>query len=315
MPTSQVTRSLGSLAIAVATAAMGVPAHAATIAPTLPAALVAPSLSPDNAEGKRKAIRDAAKEDIEAENYAAAAETLVENAALLGDPVTTMEAAELHIEQAAKDRDTEQCEQAIEVASVALDILHFYDEVAAGETRSTWKVIDPADAADMITEAEGIIERAESLIEEIEQEEAAAAAGDGDDGGGAAAPVDKPPREKKPGTGLLIGGAVATGVGVAGLSMAIAGLVISRSKQKEVEELMRPADDDEIAALDDEGKRANLIAFVGAGIGAVGFAVGVPLLIVGLKKRKEGGTTAATSLRVAPAITRTSSGLSLSGRF
>ena len=143
----------------------------------------------------------------------------------------------------------------------------------------------------------------------------AAAAADSDDGGAPAGPVDQPKKEKKPGTGLIIGGAVAASVGVAGVSMAIAGLVISRGKQKEVEELMRPADDDEIAAIDEEGKQANLIAFIGAGVGAVGLAVGVPLLIVGAKKRKQGATTAATSLRVAPALTRTSSGLSLSGRF
>lgn len=300
--------------LAMATAALGVPAQA-NAAPSAPLALVAPSLSPENAESKREAIRDAAKEDIEAENYAAAAETLAENAALLGDPVTYMEAAELHLEQAKKDRDTEQCEATIEVATVALDILHFYDAVASGDATSKWKVIDPGDAAGMIAETEALIEEAETLIETIEEEETAAAAEDAGDGGTPVGPVDQSPREKKPGTGLLIGGAVAASVGVAGVSMAIAGLVISRGKQREVEELERPADDDEIAAIDEEGKQANLIAFIGAGVGAVGLAVGVPLLIVGAKKRKEGKTTAATTLRVTPAITRTSSGLSLSGRF
>jgi len=226
-----------------------------------------------------------------------------------------MEAAELHLEQAKKDRDTEQCEATIEVATVALDILHFYDAVASGDATSKWKVIDPGDAAGMIAETEALIEEAETLIETIEEEETAAAAEDAGDGGTPVGPVDQSPREKKPGTGLLIGGAVAASVGVAGVSMAIAGLVISRGKQREVEELERPADDDEIAAIDEEGKQANLIAFIGAGVGAVGLAVGVPLLIVGAKKRKEGKTTAATTLRVTPAITRTSSGLSLSGRF
>lgn len=305
--------------LATATAALGVP-KPATASPLAslarPLALMAPSLSPDSAEGKREAIRDAAKDDIEAENYAAAADTLAENAALLGDPVTYMEAAELHLQQADKDRDPAQCEAAIEVATIALDILHFYDAVAKGDASSSWKVIDPGDAAGMITETEAIIEKAEALIETIEEEKAAAAAAaESGDGGAPAGPVDQPKKEKKPGTGLIVGGAVAATVGVAGVSMAIAGLVISRGKQKEVEELMRPADDDEIAAIDEEGKQANLIAFIGAGIGAVGLAVGVPLLIVGAKKRKQGATTAATSLRVAPALTRTSSGLSLSGRF
>ena len=276
--------------------------------------LLAAGLTPASAEKKRQAIRESVEADIEAEAFSAAAEGLAENAALLGDPVTFVEAGEMYLRQADKDRDVAQCDAAIEVTTIALDILHFYAASADKPAAIEWRVIDPIDAGAMIERANAQLAEAEGLIEAIETEIAAAKAA----ANRPTAPepmVEEAPRDRKPGTALIAGGAAALAVGFGGASMVIAGVVISNGKQGELEALMRPTDEDEVQRLDDEGKRGNLIAVVGAAVGAVGLAVGVPLLILGAKKRKGRALGTAASLRLAPALSRRMQGLALRGRF
>ena len=198
-----------------------------------------PGLSTEQAETKRQAIRDAAKSDLDAGNYAAATDSLEENAAQLGDPVTMQESADARLEQAKKDRSIEAAEASIATATVALDMLHFYDAVAAGDVESRWLVIDPASASGLISEAESHIEEAEALIEEIKAEEAAKAEAVAGASPDKAKEKDKKKRDRKakPGTGFLVGGSIATAVGLGGLGLGVAGLVQSSSKQKEVEKL------------------------------------------------------------------------------
>ena len=277
--------------------------------------VLAASISPESAEAKRQAIRDAAKGDIEAENFGAAADKIADDAKLLGDPVTLIEAGELYAQQAVKDRDAGVCEQADEATRVALDILHFYEDVAAGKQHSTWRVIDPAEASSLASQANDQLGSCTEAVEEAiaeDQEESGGATVASAPGTPAAA---KKKREMKPGTGFLIGGAVASTVGLGGVGLVVAGVVIGSGKQSEVEELDPTMDMDQIATLDDEGARANMLAFVGAGIGVVGLAVGIPLIIVGAKKRKDGAPPANASIQVAPMFGRSARGLSLVGRF
>lgn len=278
-----------------------------------------PGLSPDAADAKREAIRDAAKSDLDAGNYEAAADTLEENAGLLGDPVTMSEAGKARLDQAREERSIEAAEASIVTTTVALDILHFYDAVASGSANSTWLVIDPASAGDMIGDAEAQIEEAEALIEEIEAEQAAAAAGEPV----ASAKPGKDEKKKKkkrgkmkPGTGFLIGGSVATAVGAAGIGLAMAGLFQSRSAQQEVEDLGGdPSNQPRIDELDEDGARANQMAYIGIGVAAAGLAIGIPLIIVGAKKRKEAGPSSNASVRVAPMVAGRVQGVAFSGRF
>ena len=279
-----------------------------------------PGLSPDQADAKRQAIRDAAKSDLDAGNYGAAADTLEENAALLGDPVTMQEAADARLEQARKDRSIEAAEASIATATVALDILHFYDAVAAGDVESRWLVIEPSSASGLISESESHIEEAEALIEEIQAEQAASddAVADGSSGKSKKDKGKKKKRDRKakPGTGFLIGGSIATAVGAGGLGLGIAGLVQSSSKQKEVEKLGGdPANQPRIDELDEEGARANRLAYIGVGIAAAGLAIGIPLIIVGAKKRKEAGPSSNASVRVAPMVAGRLQGIAVAGRF
>ncbi len=271
-------------------------------------------LSPESAETKRQAIRDSVAADRES-NKEAAAEGLAENAALLGDPVTMKEAGEVRLEIAREERSIEQAEACIEVTMVAVDIAAFYEAVDAGEATSTWLVIDPATASTLRSEAEAQIEEAEALIEEIEAEQAAAEEE-------SVADASEPKKKKKkrdkakPGTGMLIGGSVAAAIGAGGVGLAVVGLTRSQSAQSEVETLGgNPENQARIDELDEEGARANLLGWVGTGVAVAGLAIGVPLIIIGAKKRKAAGPSSNASVRVAPLVAGRVQGVALSGRF
>ena len=139
-----------------------------------------PRLTPESAEPKRQAIRSAVQAKRDSGDWVGVAEGLEKNAPILGDPVTMLEAGEARVEAAAKQRSVEQAQAAIEDTRVALDILHFYDAVASGQATSDWLVIAPGDAAALISQGDSQIERAESLISEIEAEKVAAAGTKGD---------------------------------------------------------------------------------------------------------------------------------------
>ena len=123
----------------------------------------------------------------------------------------------------------------------------------------------------------------------------------------------------KPGTGMIAAGSVFTVAGVAGLSMIIAGTVRSNAAQKQVEKL--DEGDPDIETYDKIGKQSNNIAYIGVGVAVVGFAVGLPLVIIGAKRRKaagEGSQSASVQRRqafgVSPMLGATQ-GLMIRGRF
>lgn len=274
-------------------------------------------LTPEGAQTKRQAIVDAVASDVEGEKWEAAADETENNAALLGDPVSYQQAAEYRLKQAEADRDIDAANAAIETATVALDIYHFYDAVDSGDATSEWLVIAPADASSSITATEGIIERAEALIEEIESEQE-------DEGSGDSGPADDGGKKKKkkkrgkakPGTILIGVGAGVAAIGLGGVGAGIAGLVISGQKQKEVEGLTLPDDQARVDELDEEGARANLLGVVGAIVGGVGLAAGVSLIVVGvLRRKKAGGASETAQIQVAPALSRGFGGLTVQGRF
>jgi hypothetical protein len=193
-------------------------------------------------------------------------------------------------------------------------MLHFYDDVASGSAESTWLVIDPSEASGMMATAENQIGAAEALIEDIEDDKE-------DKTVARAEKKEKKQKRKrgkaKPGTGLIVGGTLFTVAGIAGAGMAFAGLAISNKAQSDVEKLGDdPANQPEIDELDDKGGRANRISYAGIGLGVVGLAVGLPMLIVGAKKRKQaGGGGKAASVQVGPMMSGGTNGVMVQGRF
>lgn len=273
-------------------------------------------LTPEAAQSKRQAIVDAVAGDVESENWEAAADETENNASLLGDPVSYQQAAEYRLRQAEADRDIDAANAAIETATVALDIFHFYDAVDSGDATSQWLVIAPSDASSGISAAEDIISRAESLIEEIEAEQE-------DDGLGVGGSTDDGKKKKKkrgkakPGTILIGVGAGVAALGLGGLGVGIAGIVISGQRQDEVDELMLPEDQARVDELDEEGARANTMGLVGMITGGVLLLGGVTLVAVGAVRRKKagGGGGETARLRFAPALSRGFGGMTVQGRF
>ncbi len=272
-------------------------------------------LTPENAETKRQAIRDAVQSDVDAERWGAAADETENNAALLGDPVSYQQAAQYRYNQAEADRDIDAANAAIETATIALDIFEFYDAVDSGDAVSEWLVIDPSTAASSAGEVNDLIERTESLIEEIEAEEESG----GDDTGAADGTAKKKRKKRgkaKPGTVLIAVGSGVAALGLGGAGAGLAGLIISRNKQEEVEMFTGVDQQADRDRLDEEGSRANLIGWVGLGVGAVGLGAGAALIVVGVIKRKKGGSPDASArVRVRPTFTARSGGLALQGRF
>jgi hypothetical protein len=100
---------------ATAAASAAIATTGAMVAPTVPHALykkkkkkkakkkvegpakIGPEVTTESANTKREAIRAAAKGDADAGNFAAAAKTLEDNGAILGDPVVYLEAADLRL--------------------------------------------------------------------------------------------------------------------------------------------------------------------------------------------------------------------------
>ena len=272
-------------------------------------------LSPEAAEEKRQAIRDAVESDRDAGRMGAVARGLEDNGAILGDPVVLLEAGEVRLDIAAEERDIDEAQRSIETTHVALDILYFYDAVSDGEAVSDWLVIEPGRASSMISDARRQIERAENLIEEIERERRDDTVADS---GPRKSKEDKKKRERKPmkpGTGLIIAGTGFTVLGAVGAGIGFAGLAISQSKQKEVETKEIPAEQDEVERLDAEGKRANTMGFAGIGMAAGALAIGIPLLVVGAKKRKKAGGGKSAGIQLAPVVSGQHNGFVLSGSF
>lgn len=280
--------------------------------PKAPEVEQGPAMTPADAEPKRQAIRDSVSDAQSSGDHDAAADGLERNAADLGDPVTMLDAARARLESAKAQKSKSETEAAIETSRRALDMAHFYVAVAAGEAPGDWLVIEPSDASELVGEADAVLADAEAYLEELEQADTPPPP--------TAAREKRAKREKKPGTGMIAGGSALLVVGAGGLGMVVAGLVISARKQNEVEKFEDDSMNPEVEELDKAGKQANLIAYIGAGVAAVGIAVGLPLIVVGAKKRKAAGNPPATArardtLQFAPAISARGAGFGLSGRF
>lgn len=230
-----------------------------------------------------------------------------------GDPEDFLYAANLAFEQAKRARDLDLTVVAVTHASVALDIgLYLADERNYDAT--DWHPVTHERAAEIAVEARVLIDESERLAEVIREERAAAEA-EARRAAELAAAEQTEPRERKPGTGLIAGGAVALTIGAGGLGMLGAGIAIGQARQRDAEALLLPAQMAELDELDRQGAQANAITYAGIGVATVGLAVGVALIVVGVKKRKAGGPTEQTALRVGGWLERDAGGLIVGGRF
>src|SRR5690606_22690432 len=215
-------------------------------------------LSTERAAEKRAAIREGVASDRAAKRFRKVGQSLERDAAMIGDPLTLLDAGEAWLEAARVSRDKDEALHAEELTLVALDILHFYRDVAAGKTRSRWSVVTGEEAADGTERSDAQPEAVRALIEEIENPPPAKAAAREGAASKKGSKTRKPrrekkprePRERKPGTGMLAAGSVMTILGAGGGGLALAGLIISTQKQREVETLDAVMDAERVEQLD-----------------------------------------------------------------
>lgn len=262
------------------------------------AALVAkpkpvPRTTPAKAESNRELARQAAASDRTAGNHAGAASTLEDAGTAFGDPLLFLEAAEVCLAGAEADGDVELAERAKRDALIALDILQFHRE-----SDTKWQVVDESVISVNIDRANEAIRNADAIVAQIEAQQAET--------------QEQADRSTSGGRVMVITGSALVGVGGVGVALVGTGLGLGAARQKDVEalDLNNPADQAEYDDLDEKGKRANVIAYVGAAVAAVGLAAGIALIVVGKKRQREAGSGSA-SLRIVPGL----GGATLVGRF
>jgi hypothetical protein len=283
---------------------------AGTIATTsLPAAVHAqplpllrvtqPKLTPSDAETKRVAVQQRARELSSAGEPLAAGRLYDEGAAVDGDPVLFLDAADAYLDAATQERDTGLAQGAIERASTAMDIAYFHLDSAADKD---FRLIDTGDVPDLITRGNQIIARAETLIEDIRRQKEAPPP----------PAVEAEDRAKKPGRLKIVSGAALATVGGGLLVMGVAGLGLGAARQNEAED--PTVYGEEYDDVERRGKRANVIAGVGLAVGAVALAGGVLLILSG-KKDAEKARRDDKLVKMGPMFGPGTGGLTLSGRF
>lgn len=281
-------------------------------------AVAAAKVTPAQASGARKPIQERAQGLLKAGNPGSAAEMLSEEAGKRSDPVLYLDAADAYRAAGEENKSKPDLETGIERARIGLDILHFLQDPRADPE---WQVVDSGEISAEIRRGEKIIEASEEALANLDKKVEAPP------------PVeeDKKERKKAPkdGRGLIAAGSLLTLVGVGGLGIMGAGLATASGAQKDIDALAESLKngsidqatfDMEKTAIDDKGKRGNVLTYAGIGVGAVGLAAGIALLVLGVKKRKKyraenGGGESDSTAMIVPSIGYGHAGLVFTGRF
>lgn len=123
-------------------------------------------------------------------------------------------------------------------------------------------------------------------------------------------PDDAEPPQGRGARGLVIGGAVAAGLGVGGLGLMAAGLGMG-ARANDISDL-DPDDVDGRRARFDRGRTGNALAIAGGVAGGVLLVTGAVLLGLGLRRARAGRSS---SVALLPAPARDGAALVLHGRF
>lgn len=236
-----------------------------------------------------------------------AAPFLAEKGKELKDPVLYVESAEAYNATADAERSTAAAEEAKVQARVALDMVGFLE---GDSTSEMWQPLEGDQTTVIENRAKQAIEDADVLIAAIEAEREAANA--------PPPPPPPPAKDKPPGRPLIIAGSASLVLGLGGIGVGAAGLVLGAENQKTVEDDPTIVGD-EYDEFDRKGKNYNTMAIVGMAVGGVGLAAGAALIAIGVKKNKKAGLAEQRpTANVAPAFALgrgDAAGLVISGRF
>ncbi|PRQ06884.1 hypothetical protein ENSA7_34220 [Enhygromyxa salina] len=264
--------------------------------------------SPEDAAAQRDQIEAGLAQDPRA-----AVASLRSAGEELGDPELFLLAAERARDEAQSSRDAALALEAESLALVAQDIGSYLAD-DTNYSATDWRPVTRDRASELAGEAGSLATQAHTLAEEIEAERAAAAAA-AERARLEALTEDKPKRELKPGTGLIAGGSAALVLGAGGIGLLGAGIAMGQANQREAESLNLPDELARLEELDRKGATANTLAYVGGVVAGVGVAVGVALIVVGVKKRKAAGPQEQASVHMSGWFDNDGGGLALRGSF
>lgn len=272
----------------------------------VPSAAIAKGLSPEAAAAQRAQL-----ESERSDSPREAIEQLRSWGDEFGDPELFLSAATLAQEEAKSSRDLELAELSVTLALTAQDI-GFYLADARNYDATEWRPVTSERAGEISQQARDIVGSSRELMLEIEAEILAAQADAERD---RTAPADDEPKPRRPGTGMIIGGSVALVLAGGGIGLMTAGLLTGQSHQREAETLMLPAELARLDELDRMGATSNTLAYAGGAVAGVGLAVGVALIVVGIKRRKAEPSASASTPLMGGWADRNGGGLVLQGRF
>jgi hypothetical protein len=260
----------------------------------------------------RATLRAPAQADIAAGRYTRAAKRLERAAIDYGDPVLFLDAADAWLYEARTKHTMEPLRRAERAANIAIDIAMFVEEVSHTPSETRWKVVAGGETGRLVERAEVQLEEVEALMKQIRDDvsdrvsAAEEVAGEEDDGDAGSLE----PYEPKPYRPMMVAGGILLSAGLAGVGVLATGMTLGFLRQREIDDLELPGEDQTAHEITQEGDRANVVAYIGLGLGVVGLGAGIPLLAVG-KSRKRATHGESARVRIAPAL----GGLSLSGRF
>jgi len=268
-------------------------------------------VTPEKMEAYRDTLRAAAKADIDAGRYARAAKRLERVAIDYGDPVLFLDAGDAWLYEARSKKTMESVHRVTRTANIAIDILFFLEDVNAWGPETHWKVVPPGQLTKLVERAEAQLEEAETHAAQIKSDVSGRVTAEQEKQRQEAEPRPTLTPEPKPYKAMLAAGATLLSVGLVGLGVMGAGIAIGLKKQSEIDALQIPGEDQTAHEITQEGDRANVIAYLGLSFGLAGLLSGIPLLVVGQKRKKDAGRDRRAGLRVSPTI----GGLTVEGRF
>ena len=301
-------------AVAIGIAALvplaSLPAHAGGNADVgdalaLPLMMRGPKMDPKRAAALRIEPQQNGKAMVEGGDPAGAGLLYDRAASEYGDPILYLDAGDAYVAACEAEENVDYCDAATERAAISLDLLYFHIDSAADPN---FMMVDTGEVPDLIARAQSLQDTAAETKDKVLN------------------PVDAPvatadPGKKKPkgnGKGMKIAGIGLASVGGALVVVGVAGLGIGAFNQSR-------ADDpsvygDEYDEVEEKGKRGNLIAGLGFGIGGAAAIAGVTLYFIGRSREKKAGAGGDKKekpaedepiVRVAPTL----NGMAVSGRF
>jgi hypothetical protein len=269
------------------------------------------AVTPERMEAYRDTLRAPAQADISAGNYARAAKRLERLAIDYGDPVLFLDAGDAWLYEARSKKTMEPVRRVTRTANIAIDIVFFLEDVNTWGPETHWKVVPSRQLMKLIERAEAQLDEADTHAAQIKS----------DVSGRITAEEEKQPEEEeasptltpepKPYRAMVAAGASLLSVGLVGLGVMGTGIALGLKKQSEIDALQIPGEDQMAHEITQEGDRANVIAYLGLSLGLAGLLTGIPLLVVGQKRKKDAGGDRRARLRVSPAL----GGLTVQGRF